>query len=587
MTPQILHLPDGKKFTVAPVFGGMGFRSHDHHNLLHPYPVGWMTVLHTEEEKVDLESCDRDASSSRNIHKGNSQTTRDVVGADQDENAAQPKPKRRTKPFHSPTLQDDTLFISSISIPSNSEFKPAVSPTRETAMMLWITLYWYFHQPEPDHGLNTAACKGTPEGAKPRGDWKIKIKRDGVLRGRNLIPKLERMGLIASEDTSVGTSMDDNGQEWANMFVSKRMFWQTPAHLFLFTLHPVTKSRSPWLQSTPASPDTSRPGSPREEDASSSTRPLHSRSPSGGSCDPTGGQLAADVPGAPMPTAPTPSMPGYPIGPYFSSSHLPTYYPPPPLQYIYTNNIRHPLRPRPPRMGEVFYTRFIESMGQYLSFRVASCSPQPVPYPGPMGPNPPEKGQLSSMSDKELIRSWFENPRVKEFWGEYTSDFLESGLRSKHSFPVIGQWDGIPFGFFEVYWVKEDILGRHVGSDVGDWDRGIHILVGEEWSRGRVAAWLTSLVHWCLTSDYRTMNVCLEPRVDNKRYAHTLPFVSLQDVRGRVRSTFRGILLTLDNCRVMRHLDACGFSKEKQVSFPHKQAWFVKLRREIWEGPEL
>ncbi|OAQ70948.1 siderophore biosynthesis protein [Pochonia chlamydosporia 170] len=542
MTPQILHLPDGKKFTVTPVFGGMGFRSHDHNNLLHPYPIGWMTVLHTEEDKVEFEGHNNDA------HK---QPAKDVPPTDQDENV-HPRTKRRTKPFTTPTLQNDTLFISSISLPSNAEFKPAVSPTREIAMMLWITLYWYFHQPPPQNEVQTAASKGTPAGAKPIGEWKIRIRRDGVLRGRNLIPKLERMGLIASEDTAVGTSVDDSGEGWTNMFVTKRMFWQIPGHLFLFTLHPV---RNP---SAPGSPASSRPGSPIKEDCGRlELRQIYSHTPNltpSGTLTPSGGQLAADVPGAPMPTSVV-AAPNFPIGPYFSSSHLPTYYPPPPLQYIYTNGVRHPLRPKPPRMGEVFYTRFIESMQQYLSFRVASCSNSPVPYLGPQGPNPPEQSQLSSVCDRDLLQSWFENPRVKEFWGDYTSDFLETALCSKHSFPVIGLWDGIPFGYFELYWVKEDILGRHVGSEAEDWDRGVHIMIGEEWSRGRVALWLSSLVHYCFTGDLRTMNVCLEPRVDNKR--------------------------------VLRHLDAAGFSKEKQVSFPHKQAWFVKLRREFWEGPAL
>ncbi|KAG6158789.1 hypothetical protein E4U11_004575 [Claviceps purpurea] len=545
MTSELLHLPDGKKITVTPVFGGMGFRSHHHHhdNLLHPFPVGWMTVLHTEEEPDDFDVVeDHDHESGIPHLAGN------VLGEE-------PRPKRRSRPFRAPTLQNDTLFISSLSLPSNAEYKPAASPTREIAMMLWITLYWYFHQPEPDFALDTAACRATPQAARPRGEWKIAIKREGVLRGRNLIPKLERMGLIACDDSSVGTSVDSGDGDWDNLFVTRRMFWQMPAQLFLFSLQPAGRLiAAPGLYSTPGSPITSGSDSPREE-----IKAWHSRAPSGGGTMPstTGGQPVTEAVGPLSSTTLSPTA-TLPLGPYFSSSQLPMYYPPPPLQYTHTNNIRHPLRPKPPRMGEVFYSRYIDSVGQYLSLRVASCSPLPVPYLGPVGPTPPEQSQsqpLSGMSDKELLQSWFRNPRVKEFWGDYESDFLEAGLRSKHSFPVIGLWDGVPFGYFEVYWAKEDILGRHVGSEVADWDRGVHIMIGEEWSRGRVGAWLTSLVHWCFTSDNRTMNVCLEPRVDNKR--------------------------------VLRHLDRCGFSKEKQVSFPHKQSWYVKLRREFWDGPEL
>jgi hypothetical protein len=563
----MLYLPDGKRFTLTHVFGGMGFRTHDHNNLNHPYPVGWMTVLNTQLERVEFET-HSDADNANSDGAKQSANAKDGTPAGQDANEnAPPKTKRRTRPFTRPTLQNDVLFISSISIPSSSEFKPAASPTREIAMMLWTTLYWYFHQPPPDNQLQTAASRDTPSGAKPTGEWKIRIKRDGVLRGRNLIPKLERMGLIASEDTSVGTSTDDSGEGWTNMFVTKRMFWQTPANLFLFTLQPV---RNP---SAPQSPASSRPGSPIRDEA---LRLIRSQTPTlspSGTLTPSGGPLAADVPGAPMPTSVL-AAPNFPIGPYFSASHLPTYYPPPPLQYVYTDSIRHPLRPKPPRMGEVFYTRFIESAGQYLSFRVASCSTSPVPYLGPVGPHPPEQGHLSFLSDRDLLQSWFGNPRVREFWGAHTPGFLETALCSRHSFPVIGLWDGIPFGYFELYWVKEDILGRHVGGEAQDWDRGLHIMIGEEWSRGRVAAWLTSLVHYCFTQDVRTMSVCLEPRVDNQRCV-SIPCGHINRVSAN------------STARVLRHLDAHGFSKEKQVSFPHKQAWFVKLRREFWDGPAL
>lgn len=169
-------------------------------------------------------------------------------------------------------------------------------------------------------------------------------------------------------------------------------------------------------------------------------------------------------------------------------------------------------------MGEVFYTRFVPSVGQYLSFRVASASPNPVPYLGPVGPKPPTNMHLSTLNDTGLLQMWLSNPRVSKFWGSYVPTFLTSALSSRHSFPAIGMWDGVPFGYFEIYWAKEDILGTYVGSEVTDWDRGVHVFIGEEWARGRVQSWLTSLVHWILTTDYRTMTVCMEPRVDNARW---------------------------------------------------------------------
>lgn len=159
------------------------------------------------------------------------------------------------------------------------------------------------------------------------------------------------------------------------------------------------------------------------------------------------------------------------------------------------------------------------------------------------------------MSDAALLQSWMAKPRVSEFWGDYHGEFLSNVLNMAHSFPVIALWDGIPFGYFEIYWVKEDILGQNLGREADDWDRGLHVLIGEEWARGRVPVWLSSLIHWCLTSDYRTMSICLEPRIDNARF--------------------------------LQRLESMGFSKERQVSFPHKQSWHVRMRRDQWQGPTI
>ncbi|KAJ0323025.1 hypothetical protein COL5a_008472 [Colletotrichum fioriniae] len=522
MAPQIIHLPDGQKFTVTPVFAGLFFKSHELNTHNNPFPIGWTIVLNTEDAHLEVDDVDG--------QQGEEDRTR----------------RRHIHSFKQPTLQGDNLFISSISQPSSTEFKPAASPTRQIAMMLWVTLYWYFHQPQPSPYLTTDASRLTPEEARPKGEWRINIKRDGVLRGRNLIPKLERMGLIASLDSAVGTNLKDNGEEWSQMFVSRRMFWQIPGRLFLFTLQRTSAAST----TNPESPNGSRPTSPARTESIHSRHhtPIHSPHQS------TGGRFDVDLPGGPPPMTMVTTL-NFPIGPFYSSSHLPTYYPPAPLMYTVTNGVRHPIRRKPGRMGEVFYSRYVPSVGQYLSFRVASLTPEPVPYLGPLGPKPVENGHLASLCDTDLLQSWLSNPRVQKFWGDYSPDFLSNALSSKHSFPVIGMWDGVPFGYFEIYWVKEDILGQKLGNDAGDYDRGIHVFVGEEWARGRVPAWLTSLVHWCLTDDYRTMHVCLEPRIDNARF--------------------------------LQHLQYAGFAKEREVAFPHKQSYLMKLNRDAWEGPAL
>ncbi len=462
MSPSVVYLPDGQSFTVQPVFSGLFFKSNEHNNHHAPFPVGWTVVIHSEDNPEDhiqgltLKDDPNEARSRRShIHR-----------------------------YSKPTLQNDTIFISSISNPSSSEFKPHASQSRQIALMLWVTLYWYFQQPEPSPYVVTEQSKHTPPEARPRGEWRIKIKREGVLRTRNMIPKLERMGLITSLDSAIGSSVNETNHGWDLMFVTRRMFWQIHSGLFLFTLQPVKHN------SYPGSPSNSRPTSPVRSE--------------GGQLATLFNQLAGELPSSP-------------IGPYHSTSHLPTYYPPAPLQYIISNNVRHPLRHKPPHMGEIFYTRFVPSVGKYLSFRVASLAPRPVPHLGPISPGERENTHLNTLCDTSLIQMWLSNPRVTAFWGEYHPKFLSTAFQSHHSFPAIAMWDGVPFGYFEIYWVKEDQLGRYMGNEAQDFDRGIHVLIGEEWARGRVQQWLSSLIHWCLQADYRTMNICLEPRVDNAR----------------------------------------------------------------------
>jgi len=39
--------------------------------------------------------------------------------------------------------------------------------------------------------------------------------------------------------------------------------------------------------------------------------------------------------------------------------------------------------------------------------------------------------------------------------------------------------------------------------------------------------------------------------------------------------------------RFIDYLEEVGFYKEKEISFPHKQAALMKVGREGWEAPEL
>ena len=561
MAPNQVHLPNGQTLNVTPVFGGLYFKSNDlshHHNV---FPPGWTIILNNEdddeeEEKGTEGSSDPDATPRAE---------------------ALPQKERGIHRFRRPSLKNDHLFISSISNPASSEFKPPTSPTRQIAMMLWATLYWYFHQKEPEPQLKTSASEGTPHEGKPRGEWRIYINKEGIFKSKHLLPKLERMGLIASEDSSVGLDPMDGlsnlSEGWNKMFVSRRTFWQMDPRIYLFTLTPLT-SNYPAL-----SPAGSRPSSPNRNSR------IHTDTDGGSNLREAAASQSTMI-----------SRAGTPPGPFHSSSHLPTYYPPPPVQYGFTNNCRHPIRPKPWRQGETFYIRYIPSLGQYLTFRVASLSKRPVPYSGPFS-NPegtstlttgrdilrhhashsdssvptvhtPEPGnntspqETTSMTDVELLHKWMNDPRVSHSWGEqgpqsHQEEFLKGGLLSRHSMPVIGCFDGKPFGYFEIYWVKEDKLASYLGGAADDFDRGLHVLVGEQEFRGqhRFKVWMSALVHCCFTADSRTNTVMMEPRVDNEK--------------------------------IRKYLEEVGFYKEREISFPHKQSNLMKIRREAWQAPAI
>jgi hypothetical protein len=500
MKHTICHLPNGLSFTVTPVFGGVTFKSNDmqSHSSSSTFPPGWTIIIHSGKTPEKPLPEERGRTGSEDIRPTSSD------GSD-DSNLTR---------FTTPTMNRDGLYISYIVNPPSSDYKPALSPTRQIAMMLWATLWWYFHEPEPDLHLETAASSSTPHSGRPQGEWRVNIRREGIFKGRNLLQKLERMGLIASEDSSVGLQPLEtrDSSSWSNMFVSRRSFWQIDPRLFLFTLTPRATSPSPSM-----TPFQSRHASPARDGRSSP----HALQPAEASFH-------------------TSNIGTYTsAGPFTSASHLPTYYPPAPTQYTATNGVRHPVRPKPPHQGEVFYVRHVPSVDQFLSFRVPFL---PMTKPGPANgltagsrPSTPIATVSSSVtsveqhlstsgpSDLDMLHRWMNDPRVEAMWKEggeqsIQEKFLMKNLTSRHSFPVIGCWDGKPFGYFEIYWVKEDPLGQLINR-VENYDRGIHVLVGEQEFRGphRVAIWLSALVHHCFLSDMRTEAVYLEPRVDNTK----------------------------------------------------------------------
>ena len=181
---------------------------------------------------------------------------------------------------------------------------------------------------------------------------------------------------------------------------------------------------------------------------------------------------------------------------------------PEPVQWTESNTVRHPVR-RPQPQGE-FYRRFISDINKTLSLRVVD----------------PER-------DLDLFHEWMNQRRIAPIWElglpkPELQQYLLQREQDPHIFSVIGYFDDEPFGYFELYWTPEDRLGPYY--DAADFDRGIHLLVGNTRYLGTAYfnAWFTGLAHFFFLDDPRTMRVMGEPRADNKallRHMSTVPAI--------------------------------------------------------------
>ena len=201
-----------------------------------------------------------------------------------------------------------------------------------------------------------------------------------------------------------------------------------------------------------------------------------------------------------------------------------------PFAYTISEGKRHPHRPHKPE-GYV-YQRSIAALGAQFALRV-----------------------IDAERDLPAFHRWMNEPRVSRIWElavspEELRDYLEKLRADAHTLPLIGEFDGEPFGYFELYWAKEDRIAPFYSA--GDYDRGVHVLVGEAKYRGpaRVAAWLPSLAHYAFLDDPRTQHVVAEPRAEN--------------------------------AKMIAYFGSAGFHRAKAFDFPHKRAALMQLPREVF-----
>jgi hypothetical protein len=137
----------------------------------------------------------------------------------------------------------------------------------------------------------------------------------------------------------------------------------------------------------------------------------------------------------------------------------------------------HPLRPSKPQPGEVLYRRWCSAVSQMLE----------ITYFDLEGVHDGTKALGGGLSRHMVaFHKWHNDERVNTAWGERGSlethrEYVEQLIADPHVLPCMLSWDGELMGYVEIVYVKEDHVAQHYPSDVvpGEWERGIHVLVGE------------------------------------------------------------------------------------------------------------
>jgi len=203
-------------------------------------------------------------------------------------------------------------------------------------------------------------------------------------------------------------------------------------------------------------------------------------------------------------------------------------------------NGRHPVRP--PKPVGPLYRRHIPWLDQHIELRAAS------------------------MDDLAVFHRWQNDPRVAAFFEEAGTleahcKSLQTLIADPHILPVIGSLNARDFGYFELYWARENRIGGVY--DAEPWDRGWHVLIGEDDMRGAdyVTAWMPSLMHYMFLAEPRTQALMGEPKASHLKQ--------------------------------LKNLGRGGFAHVRDFDFAHKRATLVRLERQhffesrIWARPEI
>lgn len=159
-----------------------------------------------------------------------------------------------------------------------------------------------------------------------------------------------------------------------------------------------------------------------------------------------------------------------------------------------TTTIRrsHPLRPPKSASGSIAYSRYIPSLDKVFSLVV-------IDHQDPTHVEFFHQSRRTSSPTSDL---GMQGDSLEEDY-----EYLRRQNDDAHTIGLLGQFDGTLFGYFEVFWAKEDPLG--VASDAGDFDRGLNSSIGYSSFKSRrwlQACW-SSLLHYIFLDEHRTENI--------------------------------------------------------------------------------
>ncbi len=183
-----------------------------------------------------------------------------------------------------------------------------------------------------------------------------------------------------------------------------------------------------------------------------------------------------------------------------------------------------------PTHAHFAYSRYDPDIGKTISFRL-----------------------LEKERDLDLLWRWMNEPHVVPQWKmakpkEHIAAYIDTNLTDPHQDPYIGFIDGTPMSYWEAYWAKDDILGRHYSA--ADKDRGWHMLVGEPsfFGRGIAPAVIRAFTRFLFLDDLATEKVVGEPSVEAKR--------------------------------LLRYAPVCAFEEQGEIDLPDKRAKLMFCHRQ-------